>query len=120
MHVKRWLAALLAAAMLSGAGGLAFAQQPPAKPAPAMPGGEGRSLDHGMTGGGDMMGMMNMMLGCERMMAGRSAGGAMMPQMPPSNEKLKFQMHAEMMQKMGEIAAKYAERIKEDKRSAPR
>jgi hypothetical protein len=47
-------------------------------------------------------------------------GGAMMPQMPPGNEKLQFQMQAEMMQKMGEIAAKYAERIKEDKPRAPR
>lgn len=53
-------------------------------------------------------------------MGGASAHGGMMPQMPPGNEKLQFQMHAEMMQKMGEIAAKYAERIKEDKRSAPR
>jgi hypothetical protein len=34
--------------------------------------------------------------------------GAMMLQMPPGNEKLQFQIQAEMMQKMGEIAAKYA------------
>ena len=120
MHVKRLLAALVAAAMLSGAGGLALAQQGPAKPAPSMPGGDQRSMDHGMMGSGDMMGTMNMMHECQRMMGGASAGGRMMPQMPPGNEKLQFQMHAEMMQKMGEIAAKYAERIKEDKRSAPR
>jgi hypothetical protein len=79
--------------MFPGAG--ALAQQ---KPAP---------MDHGMMGGG---GMMNMMQDCQRMM-----GGARMPKMPPGNEKLEFQMHAEMMQKMGEIAAKYAERIREGK-----
>lgn len=93
---------------------LAFAQQP-SKPAPGTSDGEGRSMDHGMMGGGmggDMMGMMNMMRGCERMMSGRSMGGGMMLQLPPGNEKLQFQMHAEMAQKMGEIAAKYAERIK--------
>lgn len=43
------------------------------------------------------------------------SGGAMMPQLPPGNEKLEFQMHAEMMQKMGEIAARYADKIKEAK-----
>lgn len=119
MHAKRMFAALAAAVMLSS--GLALGQQP--KPAPSMPGGDQRSMDHGMMGGmmgGDMMGMMNMMHECQRRMGGASAHGGMMPQMPPGNEKLQFQMHAEMMQKMGEIAAKYAERIKEDKRSAPR
>lgn len=119
MQRKRLFAALLAAAMLSGGGVLAFAQQPSAKPDPAMPDGDQRSMDHGMMGGGGMMGMMNMMNECQRMMGGAAAGGAMMPKMPPGNEKLQFRMEAEMMQKMGEIAAKYADRIKEDKRSAP-
>jgi hypothetical protein len=118
MQGKRLLAALTAALMLSGASGLAFAQQPAPKPAPGMP------MDQGMMGGGmmggDMMGMMNMMHECQRMMRGGAMGGAMMPQMPPGNEKLQFQMQAEMMQRMGEIAAKYAERIKEDKPRAPR
>ena len=54
----------------------------------------------------------HMMRGCERMMSGRSMGGGMMLQLPPGNEKLQFQMQAEMARKMGEIAAKYAERIK--------
>lgn len=36
-----------------------------------------------------------------------------MLQMPPGNERLEFRMHTEMMQKLGEIAAKYADRIKE-------
>lgn len=118
MQGKRLLAALTAALMLTGASGPAFAQQPAPKPAPGMP------MDQGMMSGGmmgDMMGMMNMMHECQRMMRGAAAmGGAVMPQMPPGNEKLQFQMQAEMMQKMGEIAAKYAERIKEDKLRAPR
>jgi hypothetical protein len=119
MHVKRVFATLVAAAMLWGTAEVALAQQPPAKPAPSMPGGDQRSMDHGMMGGmggGGMMGMMNMMQECQRMMGGASAGGSMMPQMPPGNEKLQFQMHAEMMQRMGEIAAKYAERIQQEKR----
>jgi hypothetical protein len=61
-------AALIAVIILSGAGGLAFAQQP-SKPAPGTSGAERSSMDHGMMGGGmggDMMGMMNMMRGCER------------------------------------------------------
>jgi hypothetical protein len=108
MYNKGLLAALSAAVVLSGAGVLAFAQQPAAKPAP---GGEGRSMDQGMMGG-DMMGMMH---GCERMMGGHAGGAAPMPQLPPGNEKLQLQMHAEMLQRMGEITAKYAERIKEEK-----
>jgi hypothetical protein len=66
----------------------------------------------GMMGGGGMMrgGMMNMMQGCEQMMAAR--GGHAMPQLPPGNEKLQLQMHAEVMQKVGEILAKYAAQVK--------
>ena len=71
-----------------------------------------------MGGMGDMMGMMNTMRGCP-MMSGGMHGG-MMPQLPPGNEKLQMQMHAEMMQRMGEILAKYADRIKEEKPRAPR
>ena len=38
-----------------------------------------------------------------------------LPSLPPGNEKLELQMHAEMMQKMGEIAGRYAEKIKDAK-----
>ncbi|HEY3077743.1 MAG TPA: hypothetical protein VGJ74_21430 [Burkholderiales bacterium] len=116
MQIKQMVLSVLSAAVLSGASGFALAQQP-SKPAPGMQG-EGRSMDHGMMGGGsmggDMMGMMNMMHGCERMMGGSS--GATL-RMPPGNEKLEFQMRAEMMQKMGEIAGKYASQIKDSSRS---
>jgi len=58
---------------------------------------------HGMPG---MQGMQGMMSGCPMM------GGGMMPQLPPGNEKLQLQMWGEMMQKMGEIASKYATQVK--------
>ena len=35
----------------------------------------------------------------------------MMGQLPPGNEKLSMQMHGEMMQAMGEILRKYADKI---------
>ncbi len=54
--------------------------------------GHAMKMDHGM--GGGMMG------GCP-----------MMGQLPPGNEKLSMQMHAEMMQSMGEIMRKYADKI---------
>jgi hypothetical protein len=53
-----------------------------------------------------MQGMQGMMSGCPMM------GGGMMPQLPPGNEKLQLQMWGEMMQKMGEIASKYAVQVK--------
>ena len=113
MQMKRIILAVACASALSS-GGMALAQQP-SKPAPGMHG-DGRSMDHGMMGGGDMMrggGMGGMMGGHHGMMSGMM----MVPRMPPGNEKLEFQMRAEMMQKMGEIAAKYASQIKEEKGS---
>jgi hypothetical protein len=81
---------------------------------PPMMGGKmmgGGKKDGGMMGG-DMMGMMR---NCQSMMgaSGEGAGPMHGMRMPPGNEKLELQMHAEMMQKMGEIAARYADRIKE-------
>lgn len=112
MNGKR-LAACSAALILTGANALALAQQPK----PAAPPSAERPMDHRMMGergmgGGDMMGMMNMMGECQGMMGGAGMGHGMTLQMPPGNEKLQFQMHAEMMQKMGEIMAKYAAMMK--------
>jgi Spy/CpxP family protein refolding chaperone len=53
--------------------------------------------------------------GCPMMGGGMGShmqGGGMMPQLPPGNEKLQLQMWGEMMQKMGEIASKYAAQVK--------
>ena len=60
----------------------------------------------GMQGMQGMHGMQGMMSGCPMM------SGGMMPQLPPGNEKLQLQMWGEMMQKMGEIASKYAAQVK--------
>lgn len=75
-----------------------------------------RSQGQDMQGMGGMMGpgMMGqgMMSGCQSMTGGHTAGNAAMPQLPPGNEKLQLQMQAEIMQKIGEITAKYAGQIK--------
>ncbi len=67
------------------------------------PAAQGMQGMHGMQG---MQGMQGMMSGCPMM------SGGMMPQLPPGNEKLQLQMWGEMMQKMGEIASKYAAQVK--------
>ncbi len=113
--------ALVAAVTVASA--MAFAAGPgqAAKPAPGMQGNGDMPMRHGMMGsdgnmGGDMMGMMGMMRSCQAMMGHDGMlGSAAMLKLPPGNEKLEFQMHAEMMQKMGEIATKYADIIKEGK-----
>lgn len=68
-----------------------------------------------MNMGGDMKGMMDMKGSCSRMMQGGMMGH-MFPQFPAGNEKLQLQMHAEIMQKIGEIEAKYVNLIKEDRK----
>lgn len=73
-----------------------------------------QSSPQGMMGqrmmGGDMTEMMR---SCQSMMGGSAGTSAMTPpKLPPGNEKLEAQMHAEMMQKIGEIAARYVERSK--------
>ncbi|MBA4741692.1 MAG: hypothetical protein H2060_03155 [Azoarcus sp.] len=60
----------------------------------------------GMMGGGMMGGMMS---GCQKMMSGGAR--LTLPQLPAGNDALQFRMHAEMMQKIGEIAVRYAEHI---------
>lgn len=106
MRIKTLLLAVSTAGMFLGAG-FALAQQHQHEEAPKAPQGMmGGGMGGGMMGGG----MMNMMQGCERMMSAR--GGHAMPQLPPGNEKLQLQMHAEIMQKVGEILAKYAAQVK--------
>ena len=119
---KVFLATFLSAALMAGAG-WSIAQE---KPAPAKPGAGMRGMEgmqgmqgmqgmHGMEGMGGMMGMMDMMGSCNRMMQGGSMAHGM-PQLPPGNAKLQLQMHAEMMQRMGEVLAKYAAQIKEERK----
>ena len=112
------LATLLSAVLMAGPGWSIAQEKPqPAKPGAGMRGMEGMQGMQGMQGRGDMggmMGMMDMMRSCDRMMQGGSAAHGM-PQLPPGNAKLQLQMHAEMMQRMGEVLAKYAAQIKEEK-----
>ena len=112
-RTKAVLATLVFAALMVGAGSSLAQQKPePAKPGAGMHGMEGMQ---GMQGMGGMMGMMDMMGSCNRMMQGNSMPHGT-PQLPPGNAKLQLQMHAEMMQRMGEVLAKYAAQVKEDKK----
>lgn len=117
--MKSTASAVLLAAALSGASVIALAAETgqSAKPMPNAPGQSNMPMHQGMMGAGGSMGdggMMGMMQSCQKMMdsATMSAGSAL-PHLPPGNEKLDFQMRAEMMQKVGEIAAKYSDRIKD-------
>lgn len=120
MSSKRTLVTLLTAIMVSATSGLAAAaeNEEPATPGSSMPGMGQMPMGHGMpnAGGsmnnGSMTGMMGMMHSCQQMMRGAMPGSAMLPRLPPGNEKLEFQMRAEMMQKIGEIAVKYGQQIK--------
>jgi hypothetical protein len=94
-------------AALAGAGlvmSLAFAQQR---------GDQSQGMGgHGMQGG-MMGGMTEMMRGCPMMSrTGAQRGAELIPQLPPGNEKLQAQMNAEILQRVGEIAAKYAAQAK--------
>lgn len=89
MNTKRLAAVTLALALL-GASTWSTAASPPQ---PAM-------HDHGSAMMGDGMMGKGMMGNC-----------SMMGQLPPGNEKLAVQMHAEMMKAMGDIMLKYADKI---------
>ncbi len=67
-------------------------------------------MHHGQQGNTGMMDCPMMRGGMMR--PGGPSGMLAMPQLPPGNEKLQLQMWGEMMQKMGEIAAKYAAQVK--------
>lgn len=93
-------------AIASAATAAADANQPPARSTPGM-------MGHGAGMMGYGPGMMSPgagMMGCP-MMSGGMMGRGMMPMLPPGNEKLQMQMQAEIMQKVGEIMAKYANQI---------
>ena len=89
--------------ILAGAG-IAFAQ-------PDRPGAPG--MQGGMMGGqGGMGGMMGMMQGCPMMQGG---GGHGMPHLPPGNEKLEMQMHADMMRAIADVLTKYSAKLPDKK-----
>ena len=114
MATKHVLAVATVLAVVAGGG--ALAAQSGQMPTQQMP------QHHGMMGqeqqgqgmmacpmmsGGMSGGMGGMMMGGRGMMM----GGRAMPAFPPGNEKLQLQMQAEIMQKVGEIMAKYAAQL---------
>lgn len=103
MNGNRFLVGTLAALALFAAGAAVSAEQNP--PSHGM----GRQMEKKMDGKMSCDGMMGMM--GNGMMGGMMNNRQMMPAMPPGNEKLEMQMHAEMMQAMGAIMQKYADRI---------
>lgn len=96
-------------------------------------GGMGPGTMQGMPGGGmrrckmmqgGMMGGGRTMDGCGMMGGGMMGAGMMdrmihIPRLPPGNEKLQLMMQAEILQKVGEVQAKYAAQIKEPQAPAP-
>jgi len=79
-----------------------------ADPAPAAP-----PAAEAAPGPGGMMGMGGGMMGKRCKMHGMMGAGAMlhMPRLPAGNDKLQMQMEAEILQKVGEIQAKYAAQL---------
>jgi hypothetical protein len=78
---------------------------PAAPPAPAAGPGPGPGGMQGM--GGGRMGKRCPMHGMKHAMGPRVP----MPRLPPGNDKLQMQMEAEILQKIGEIQAKYAAQL---------
>lgn len=121
MKIRRLITALLVAVTCSSAAGLAAAAELADQTQASVT--QTQNMDEApmhqsMGDPGRMMGMMHMMGmmdACHDMMNSASADSITMPRLPPGNAKLEFQMRAEMLQKMGEIAAKYANKIKEEK-----
>lgn len=95
MKTRSHVAATLVLALL-GAGGWSVAASP------------SRGADGTKSGSPDPMHSMMM---SHMMDSGMMGGCPMMGQLPPGNEKLSMQMHGEMMQAMGEILRKYADKI---------
>ncbi|MEO6959885.1 MAG: hypothetical protein ABI228_01030 [Burkholderiaceae bacterium] len=126
MKTKQIVTAVFCA-MIASAGVSALAADnpaPPDKSGMTTQENMGGAMMQGGTMGGAMMGhgmMGNSAMGCP-MMGGGAAGGGMMggammgghsmvSQLPAGNEKLQLQMQAEIMQKVGEIIGRYADKV---------
>lgn len=110
MNPKRLLFAALAALLL-GNGSIASAQDRADDK-------DRSGMKHEMDMSGDakeggMMGMCQQMMKGGAMQGSMMGGMGMMPALPPGNEKLQMQMHAEMMRTMAAVMEKYAARVKE-------
>ena len=106
------IAALAASFGALTVAGIASAQSESQR-SPGMQGGMGQGMGGMMGGQGGMGGgMMGMMHGCPMMQSG---GGHGMPHLPPGNEKLELQMHADMMRAMADVLGKYTARLPDKK-----
>ncbi|MGE0372754.1 MAG: hypothetical protein AB7Q01_12765 [Gammaproteobacteria bacterium] len=109
MSIKRTSLVLLSLACLAGPVSAAdpAPASPPAQPTAGPGTGPGPGMGMGMRHGGGMKCPMH------DKMKHRAHGGQviMVPRLPPGNEKLQLQMHAEILQKVGEIEAKYAAQL---------
>ena len=94
MNTKSLMAATLAVVMFGASGWSAAAAAT-------------RGAESAKAGAQDKGHDMNM----DHMMGGGMMGSCPMMGLPPGNEKLSMQMHADMMQAMGEIMRKYADKI---------
>ena len=123
--MKTRFAHTLAAVLLATAGApSALAADAGQMPMQGMMGQQGAGGSAMMRHHGGMMGAGPGMMSCP-MMGGGTRGGMMggggmrggmmgshgLPALPPGNEKLQLQMQAEIMQKVGEILAKYAAQV---------
>ncbi len=94
-----------------------IAQADPATDNPKDAAGPGMGMAHRHHAGGAEGGVQHRCM--HKGMMGGPMGGPMMPRMvalpslPPGNAKLEMQMQAEIMQKVGEVIAKYAEQVKD-------
>lgn len=105
---------MVVAAMAVAVAGAAAAASVGEGAPPAAPGMHGapRMMQGGISGMGCPM--MGGGMGGGMMGSGMMGGGMMgRPMLPPGNEKLQLQMQAEIMQKVGEIMAKYAAQIQQ-------
>lgn len=128
MQSRRSVAVMFAVIIAAGSAMTIAAEEEPGQAPGGSPDTKQAPMDRGMMdqgmmgngmmgqdGMGGMMGMMNMMSQCSRMMNSGMGGGILhgVPRLPPGNEKLQVQMHAEIMRTVGEIMAKYAGRVED-------
>jgi hypothetical protein len=108
MRIQRAWSILVAFALAALAMTAIAAAQPETQHKPGASGMQG-GMGQGMSG---MMGM-EMMQGCPMMRGGGMGHG--MAHLPPGNEKLELQMHADMMRAMADVLTKYAAKLPDKK-----
>ena len=101
------VATLTGILMSAGAWGLAAEEDAPQ----ARMGGTQAGCEMGGHMMGNMSGRDKGMMGGDMMSMGMTGSSPLMSQLPPGNEKLTLQMRGEMLQAIGQILIKYADKI---------